>query len=121
MQLKKQDQSVDTSFLLRRGNKIPMEGVTETKFGTLSVSKSSPAAGARRKTPTTDVNYTQKNPQGINNPRPANRSREAHTTTTTSSNNNNKMTRVTKHCSLISFNINDLNPPIKRRRLIEWM
>jgi hypothetical protein len=26
-------QSVDTSFFLRRGNKIPMEGVTETKFG----------------------------------------------------------------------------------------
>jgi hypothetical protein len=24
---------VDTSFLLRRGNKIPMEGVAETKFG----------------------------------------------------------------------------------------
>ena len=30
---KKEDQSVDTSFLLRRRNKIPMEGVTETKFG----------------------------------------------------------------------------------------
>ena len=30
---KKEDQSVDTSFLLRIGNKIPMEGVTETKFG----------------------------------------------------------------------------------------
>ena len=30
---KKEDQSVDTSFLLRRGNKIPMEGVTETKCG----------------------------------------------------------------------------------------
>jgi hypothetical protein len=30
---KKEDQSVDTSFLLRTGNKIPMEGVTETKFG----------------------------------------------------------------------------------------
>jgi hypothetical protein len=30
---KKDDQSVDTSFLLRRGNRIPMEGVTETKFG----------------------------------------------------------------------------------------
>jgi hypothetical protein len=30
---KKEDQSVDTSILLRRGNKIPMEGVTETKFG----------------------------------------------------------------------------------------
>jgi hypothetical protein len=30
---KKEDQSVDTSFLLRMRNKIPMEGVTETKFG----------------------------------------------------------------------------------------
>jgi hypothetical protein len=30
---KKEDQSVDTSFLLRRGNRIPMEGVTETKCG----------------------------------------------------------------------------------------
>jgi hypothetical protein len=29
---KKEDQSVDISILLRRGNKIPMEGVTETKF-----------------------------------------------------------------------------------------
>ena len=28
---KREDQSVDTSVLLRRGNKIPMEGVTETK------------------------------------------------------------------------------------------
>jgi hypothetical protein len=33
MKLKKVDQSVDTSFLLRIGNKIPMEGVTEIKFG----------------------------------------------------------------------------------------
>jgi hypothetical protein len=30
---KKEDQSVDTFILLRLGNKIPMEGVTETKFG----------------------------------------------------------------------------------------
>jgi hypothetical protein len=30
---KKEDQRVDTSSLLRMGNKIPMEGVTETKFG----------------------------------------------------------------------------------------
>ena len=30
---KKENQSVDTSFLLRLGNKIPMEGVTETQFG----------------------------------------------------------------------------------------
>jgi hypothetical protein len=34
MKIKKQeDQRVDTSFLLRIGNKIPMEGVTQTKFG----------------------------------------------------------------------------------------
>jgi hypothetical protein len=30
---KKKDQRLDTSFLHRIGNKIPMEGVTETKFG----------------------------------------------------------------------------------------
>jgi hypothetical protein len=30
---KKEDQHVDTSFLLRIRNKIPMEGVSETKFG----------------------------------------------------------------------------------------
>jgi hypothetical protein len=30
---KKEDKNVDTPFLLRTGNKIPMEGVTETKFG----------------------------------------------------------------------------------------
>jgi hypothetical protein len=34
MKLKKnEDQSVDTLPLLRTGNKTPMEGVTETKFG----------------------------------------------------------------------------------------
>jgi hypothetical protein len=33
MKLKKEDQSVDTLILLSRGNKITMEGVTETKFG----------------------------------------------------------------------------------------
>jgi hypothetical protein len=30
---KREDQWVDTSFLLRIGNKIPMKGITETKFG----------------------------------------------------------------------------------------
>jgi hypothetical protein len=30
---KKEHPSVDTLFLLRMENKIPMEGVTETKFG----------------------------------------------------------------------------------------
>jgi hypothetical protein len=30
---KKEDQSVDTLVLLRRGNKMPMGGVTETKCG----------------------------------------------------------------------------------------
>ena len=35
MKLKKnEDQRVDTLFLFRMGNKIPMEGVTETKFRT---------------------------------------------------------------------------------------
>ena len=34
MKLKmKEDQSVNTSFLLRMRNKIPMEGVIEAKFG----------------------------------------------------------------------------------------
>jgi hypothetical protein len=34
MKLKKEeDQSVDTSILLRRENKIPMEGVTDIKCG----------------------------------------------------------------------------------------
>jgi hypothetical protein len=28
----KEEQSVDTLFLLRMGNKIPIKGVTETKF-----------------------------------------------------------------------------------------
>jgi hypothetical protein len=32
MNLKKEDQSMDTSIHLRRGNKMPMEGVTETNF-----------------------------------------------------------------------------------------
>jgi hypothetical protein len=32
MELKKEDQSVDTLLLLRMGNKIPMDGDTETKF-----------------------------------------------------------------------------------------
>ena len=36
MKFKKKDQSVDASSLLRVGNKIPMEGVTETKFGAKS-------------------------------------------------------------------------------------
>jgi hypothetical protein len=31
--IKKEDQHVDTLFLLRTGNKIPMKGVTETNFG----------------------------------------------------------------------------------------
>ena len=33
MKLKKEDQNVDTSILLRRGNKILIEGVIERKFG----------------------------------------------------------------------------------------
>jgi hypothetical protein len=37
MKLKKnEDQSVDTLALLRNGNKTPMEGVTEIKFGAVT-------------------------------------------------------------------------------------
>ena len=37
MKLKKnKDQSVDTLPLVRIGNKTPMEGVTETKFGAVT-------------------------------------------------------------------------------------
>ena len=37
MQLKKnEDQSMDTVPLLRIGNKTPMEGITETKFGAVT-------------------------------------------------------------------------------------
>ena len=37
MKLKKnEDQSLDTLPLLRNGNKTPMEGVTEAKFGALT-------------------------------------------------------------------------------------
>jgi hypothetical protein len=32
--IKKKDQSVDSLILIRRGNKITMEGVTETQCGT---------------------------------------------------------------------------------------
>jgi hypothetical protein len=33
MKLKKEDQSMDTLILLRRGKKMPTEGVTGTKYG----------------------------------------------------------------------------------------
>ena len=36
MKFKKEDQSVDTLPLPRNGNKTPMEGVTETKFGAVT-------------------------------------------------------------------------------------
>jgi hypothetical protein len=43
MKLKrKEDQSVDTSRLLRMGNKISMEGVTQTKFGAESARNDHP-------------------------------------------------------------------------------
>jgi hypothetical protein len=36
---KKEDQRVDTSLLLRMGNKISMKGVTETKFQAVTEGK----------------------------------------------------------------------------------
>jgi hypothetical protein len=37
--IKKEDQNVDTLFLLRMGNEIPMKEVTETKFGAETVER----------------------------------------------------------------------------------
>ena len=39
---KKEDRSMDTLVLLRRGNKIPMEGDTETKCGKKTEGKTIP-------------------------------------------------------------------------------
>jgi hypothetical protein len=39
MKFKKEDQIVDTAIILRRGNKIPMEGDIETKCGKESKGK----------------------------------------------------------------------------------
>jgi hypothetical protein len=38
---KKEDQSVDTLILLRRGNKTPMERITDSKFGDESEGRTS--------------------------------------------------------------------------------
>jgi hypothetical protein len=57
---KKEDQSVDTSILLRKGNKIPMEGVTKTKFraeseGMTISSKTAPPGDQSHKQPPNPV------------------------------------------------------------------
>jgi hypothetical protein len=55
---KKEGQSMDTSFLLRMGNRIPMEGVTETKF------QAETEAGPSRDSPTRgSIPYTTTNPR----------------------------------------------------------
>jgi hypothetical protein len=51
---KKENQSVDTSFLLRMGNKIPMEGVAEAKFGAEMEKKDHPET-----TPPGDPSHNQ--------------------------------------------------------------
>jgi hypothetical protein len=52
---KKEDQSLDTSTLLRRGYKIPMEGVTETKCGAetegMTIQKTAPPGDPSHKQP----------------------------------------------------------------------
>jgi hypothetical protein len=57
---KKKDQSVDTLFLLRMGNKIPVEGVTETKFRTETEGRAirkMPTLGSIPKTTTKPRHY----------------------------------------------------------------
>jgi hypothetical protein len=50
---------VDTLILLRRGNKIPMEGVTETKFGAqtegMTIQKLPPWESILQTTPNPDT------------------------------------------------------------------
>jgi hypothetical protein len=60
MKFKKEDQSVDTSFLLGMGNKITMEGVTESKFGAemegRTIQKLPPPGGpSHNQPPNTDI------------------------------------------------------------------
>ena len=59
MKLKKnEDQSVDTLPRLRIGDKTPMEGVTETKFGAETVISGDPS---HNQSPNTDtIAYTSK-------------------------------------------------------------
>jgi hypothetical protein len=45
---KKEDQWVDTSFLPRMGNKIPMEGVTKTKLRAETEKKDHPETATSR-------------------------------------------------------------------------
>jgi hypothetical protein len=55
MKLKrKEDQSVDTLVPLRRGNKIPMEGDTKTKYGAETEGKA-----IQRLPPLRDPSHTQ--------------------------------------------------------------
>jgi hypothetical protein len=54
---KKEDQSVDTSLLLRMENKIPMEGVTETKFGAETEGRVCPTQGSIPYTTTKPRHY----------------------------------------------------------------
>ena len=52
---KKEDQSVETLFLLGMGNKIPMEGVTETKFRAESEGRTAPLGDPPHKQPPNPV------------------------------------------------------------------
>jgi hypothetical protein len=57
---RKEDQSVDTAFLLEMRNKIPMEGASETKFGAEPdgrPSRDCPAWGSIPKTTTKPRQY----------------------------------------------------------------
>jgi hypothetical protein len=60
MKLKKnEDQNGDTLFLLRMGNKILMEGVTETKFGAEMEKKDHPEPDPPEPDPPGDLSYIQ--------------------------------------------------------------
>ena len=52
---KKEGQSVDYLILLRRGNKIPMEGVTETTCGAEAEGKAPPGKLSHIQSPNPDT------------------------------------------------------------------
>jgi hypothetical protein len=56
---KKEDHSVDPLILLRRGNKIPMEGVTETNCGAetegMTIQRSPPVDPSHKQPPNPDT------------------------------------------------------------------
>jgi hypothetical protein len=90
----------------------------QNQIHTISFHESSPLKDNKRKTPTQGGNYA---------PPQKNQESNLSTNLTKDNHKNRNQTLTTKiagsnnYFSLISLNINELNPPIKRHRLKEWL